>query len=102
MDRNYGNHTFFNNCHTARLQTHVRSHHASGARTSPERMGHSLHDQAALELCVARRHFPSAFRREKSAAIYAPPCAGSHANGTLKCPGKVALVREAAFQRNVS
>jgi hypothetical protein len=73
----------------------------------PERMGRSLNDQAASsatsDLCVARMHFPSAPKRhEKSAAIYAPPCARTHANGTLKCPGKVALVREAAFQRNVS
>ena len=56
-------------------------------------MGRSLDDQAALELCVAGG---------KSAAIYAPPGAGTHANGTQKCPGKVALVREATFQRNVS
>jgi hypothetical protein len=56
MDENYGNHTFFDNCHTTRLQTHGRSQHASSAGTGPERMGRSLHDQAALELCVDRMH----------------------------------------------
>ena len=67
LDEIYGNHTFFDTCHTTRLQTHGRSHDASGAGTGPERMGRSLNNPAALELCVARTRK----RHEKSAAIEA-------------------------------
>jgi hypothetical protein len=103
MDENYGNHTFFDNCHTTRLQTPARSHHASSAGADPERIGRSLNDQAASnatsDLCVARRHFPSV-ARPRMADFRPPRIYGPRTNArAASCRRKRSSRRAQAYDR---